>query len=51
LNLGYIGEGIVNITLYDNSEVFGKVSSLITIKTLYPNVIGSLVEQSNPSLS
>ena len=51
VNLAFVGESTVNITLYDSSQAFAKLSSIVTLKTLYPNVIALAASQSNPSLN
>lgn len=47
-NFGYIGQSMINVSSYDNSQLFMKQSSLVPLIVSTPNIINITANQSNP---
>ena len=50
-NLGFVGSSQVNITSYDSTQSFAKLSSLVTVTVTTPNEITIIANQTNPYLN
>jgi hypothetical protein len=51
VNIGYIGNYAINLTVYDNSQTYRKQSSIYTLSTTIPNIINIEMTQNNPYLN
>lgn len=51
MNIGYIAQYSVTVTVYDSQKIYGKQSSVYTISTTVPNSLNIITSQTNPYLN